>query len=168
MDCSPQGSTVHGISQARILEWVAISFSRGPSLPRDWTHSSWHIPCIVGRFFTTELLEKPMSKLYRCIPYMVIDSHVGFNPHPTIYTLYDQGHIMEPPKPLCPSSCVRSSFNTTYHLVLQLGLYDSIHIGFYINVWHIKERQFKLTILLIVMAFCIVEKSELILSFVLG
>ena len=37
MDCSPSGSSVHGISQARILEWVAISFSRGSSQPRDWT-----------------------------------------------------------------------------------------------------------------------------------
>ena len=35
MDCSPPGSSVHGISQARVLEWVAISFSRGSSLPRD-------------------------------------------------------------------------------------------------------------------------------------
>ena len=37
MDCSPPGSSVHGISQARILEWVAISFSRGSSQPRDQT-----------------------------------------------------------------------------------------------------------------------------------
>ena len=37
MDCSPPGSSVHGISQARMLEWVAISFSRGSSQPRDWT-----------------------------------------------------------------------------------------------------------------------------------
>ena len=35
MDCSSPGSSVHGISQARILEWVAISFSRGPSQPKD-------------------------------------------------------------------------------------------------------------------------------------
>ena len=34
MDCSPPGSSVHGILQARILEWVAISFSRGSSRPR--------------------------------------------------------------------------------------------------------------------------------------
>ena len=40
MDCSPPGSSVHGISQARILEWVAISFSRKSSQPRDWTHIS--------------------------------------------------------------------------------------------------------------------------------
>ena len=37
MDCSPQGSSVHGILQARILEWVAMPSSRGSSLPRHWT-----------------------------------------------------------------------------------------------------------------------------------
>ena len=37
MGCSPPGSSVQGISQARILEWVAISFSRGSSQPRDQT-----------------------------------------------------------------------------------------------------------------------------------
>ena len=46
LDCSLPGSSVHGILQARILEWVAISFSRGSSGPRDGT---W-ISCIVGRF----------------------------------------------------------------------------------------------------------------------
>ena len=40
MDCSPSGSSVHGISQARILEWVAISFSGGNSWPRDQTRIS--------------------------------------------------------------------------------------------------------------------------------
>ena len=39
-DCSPPGSSVHGIFQARMLEWVAISSSRGPSQPRDRTHVS--------------------------------------------------------------------------------------------------------------------------------
>ena len=47
MDCSPSGSSVHGILQERVLEWVAIPFSRGSSWPRDWT---W-ISCIAGRFF---------------------------------------------------------------------------------------------------------------------
>ena len=37
VDCSPPGSSVHGILQARILEWVAIPFSRGSSQPRDQT-----------------------------------------------------------------------------------------------------------------------------------
>ena len=49
MDCSPPGSSVHGISQARILEWVAISFFRGSSWPRDQTHVScigrWVLYC---------------------------------------------------------------------------------------------------------------------------
>ena len=49
MDCSPPGSSVHGILQLRILEWAAISFSWGPSRPRDQTRVS----CIAGRFFTT-------------------------------------------------------------------------------------------------------------------
>ena len=40
MDCSLPGSAVHGILQAKILEWVAISFSRGSSQPRNWTHVS--------------------------------------------------------------------------------------------------------------------------------
>ena len=49
MDCSPPGSSVHGILQARILEWVAIPFSRGSSQPRGQTQVS----CIAGRFFTS-------------------------------------------------------------------------------------------------------------------
>ena len=48
MDCSPPGSSVHRILQARILEWVAIPFSRGSSRPRDWTR----ISSTAGRFFT--------------------------------------------------------------------------------------------------------------------
>ena len=40
-DCSPSGSSVHGILQARILEWVAMPFSRGFSQFRDWTRVSW-------------------------------------------------------------------------------------------------------------------------------
>ena len=40
LDCSPPGSTVRGILQARILEWIAISFSRGSSWPRDQTRIS--------------------------------------------------------------------------------------------------------------------------------
>ena len=48
MDCSLPGSSIHGIFQARVLEWVAVSFSRGSSWPRDWTRVS----CIAGRRFT--------------------------------------------------------------------------------------------------------------------
>ena len=48
MDGSPPGSSVHGISQARILERVAISFSKESSLPRNWTQVS----CSAGGFFS--------------------------------------------------------------------------------------------------------------------
>ena len=48
MDCNPPGSSVHGNLQAKIPEWVAISFSRGSSRPRNPTQVS----CIAGRFFT--------------------------------------------------------------------------------------------------------------------
>ena len=59
MDCSPPGSSVHGISQARILEWVAFSFSRGSSGPRDGTPVS----CTTSRFFTAE----PSGKARVCV-----------------------------------------------------------------------------------------------------
>ena len=48
MNCSLPGSSVHEIFQARILEWVAISYSRGSSWPRNWTRVSW-ISCIGRR-----------------------------------------------------------------------------------------------------------------------
>ena len=48
MDCSPPGCSVHAILQARRLEWITISFSRGPSRPRDRT---W-VSLIEHRFFT--------------------------------------------------------------------------------------------------------------------
>ena len=47
MDCSRPGSSLHGILQARTLEWFAISFSRGSSQPRDQTRVS----CIAGKRF---------------------------------------------------------------------------------------------------------------------
>ena len=53
MDCSPQGSSVHGILQARILEGVAVPSSRGSSQHRDLTCVFWG-SYIVGRFFTPE------------------------------------------------------------------------------------------------------------------
>ena len=57
LDCSPPGSSVHGIFQARILDWVAISFSRGSSWPKHWTCVS----CIAGRFFTSWVVGKALA-----------------------------------------------------------------------------------------------------------
>ena len=58
MDHSPPGSSVHGILQARILEWVAMPSSRGSSQPRNQTHVSC-VSCIAGGFFTAEPPGKP-------------------------------------------------------------------------------------------------------------
>ena len=54
-DYSPSGSSVHGMFQARILEWVAISSSRGSSQPWDQTHI-----CVEGGFFTAD----PLGRLF--------------------------------------------------------------------------------------------------------
>ena len=62
MDCSPPGSSVHEYFQARILEWTAISFSRGSSWPRNWTQ----VFCIAGRFFTDWAMREAQS-MYRPI-----------------------------------------------------------------------------------------------------
>ena len=56
---TPPSSSVHGILQARILEWEAISFSKGSSWPQDWT---W-VSCTVGRFCLS-YLGSPMSFLW--------------------------------------------------------------------------------------------------------
>ena len=79
MDCSPPGSSIHGILQARILEWVAISFSRGTCRPRDQTQVS----SIAGRRFTLwatgeaclwyRLIYKVLSKSVLCCTFNLSD-----------------------------------------------------------------------------------------------
>ena len=59
MNCNPPGLSVHGISQAKFLEWVAISSSRASSWPRDWTQVSC-VSCIASGFVTAESLGKPI------------------------------------------------------------------------------------------------------------
>ena len=65
MDYSPPGPSVQGIFQARVLEWVAISFSRGSSRPRDRTQVS----CIAGRRFTVWATREA--------PYSVLITHIN-------------------------------------------------------------------------------------------
>ena len=73
INCSPISSSVHGIFQARILEWFAISFSRGSSQARDWI---W-VSCIAGGFLTSE----PPGKL---IKEFILKLSTGFNPLPAV------------------------------------------------------------------------------------
>ena len=75
MNCSPLGSSFHGIFQARILEWVAITLSRGSSWPRDWT---W-VSCIVGRFL---LPSEPATLPLACKPLAFHPGGRSILPHP--------------------------------------------------------------------------------------
>ena len=70
MDCSPPGSSVCGISQARILEWVAIFSSSGSSWLRDWIQVSW-VSCI-GRWILYHLshLGIPALNLLQCVVFV--------------------------------------------------------------------------------------------------
>ena len=62
MDCSLSGSSVHGIFQARVLGWVAISFSRGSSRPKNWTQVSH----IAGRHFTVWATREALVQSTSC------------------------------------------------------------------------------------------------------
>ena len=70
MDRSLPGSSIHGIFQARVLEWAAISFSRGSSQPRVQTRVS----CIVGRRFY-------------CLSHQGSPYHMGHLPKPPTFGL---------------------------------------------------------------------------------
>ena len=79
-DCSPSsppGSSVLGILQARIREWVAVPFSRGSFRPRDSTRVS----CIAGRFFATEPPGKPKSLLRNTYPWKLSVMSHSLLPH---------------------------------------------------------------------------------------
>ena len=86
MDCSPPGSSVHRIPQARILEWVAILFFRGSSRSRNRTHVS----CSAGMFFTTEPPGKPMTN-YEWVSDSYLLSHVQL--FATLWTVAHQAHL---------------------------------------------------------------------------
>ena len=62
MDCSPPSPSVHGICQARILEWIAMPSSRGASQPRDWTLISMS-PALAVVFFTTSATWRLSTKI---------------------------------------------------------------------------------------------------------
>ena len=59
MDCGPSGSSVHGVFLARIVKWVAISYSRGSSQPRDQTHVSC-ISCTADEFLLLSYWGRPI------------------------------------------------------------------------------------------------------------
>ena len=78
MDCSPLGSSVHEVIPAILLEWVAISFSKGSSPTRDGTHVSC-ASYLIGGFYTTDLGKKPENSL-QMIEYSVNNSTTSYVP----------------------------------------------------------------------------------------
>ena len=102
LDYSPPSSSVHGIVQVRILEWLAIPFSRGSSWPRDRSHISW----ISGRFYTVRPTgEAPysiysykilavFSVLYNIFIWLIYFIHIR------LYLLILYPYLTSPPFPL--------------------------------------------------------------------
>ena len=74
MDCSPPGSSVHEISQTRILEWVAIPFSTGSTQPRDWTRVSCIGRWILYHWATREALLKCLLSLKALWSFRIVSS----------------------------------------------------------------------------------------------
>ena len=65
MDCTPPGSSVHGILQARILEWAAMPSSRGSSRTKDQNLLSLTSPAMTVRFFTTSTTWEALPRHHR-------------------------------------------------------------------------------------------------------
>ena len=110
MDCSLPGSSVHGILQARILEWVSISFSRGSSWPRYWTRVS----CTAGRFFTKSAIIYAKDMLIRtwwlngCGGWSREKQHPGLGSQRMVMPFTKMGSGEEQGWPLCGSGHFRS------------------------------------------------------------
>ena len=126
MDYNPPGSSAHEISQARILEWVAIPFSRRSSPPRDWTHVS----CLAGRcFFVVLSLSFFFFLLYNIVLVLL---YINMHP-PQVYMCSPPWISLPPPSPYhasgssqctsprLPVSCIKPGLETHF-------LYDIIHV----------------------------------------
>ena len=110
MDCNLPGFSIHGILQARILEWVTISFSRGSSWPRDWTRAS----SIGGRRFNlwatreAPTTYKVMSKwsIVRNVVLSVVNKLTYTSVQFSCSVMSDplQPHELQHARPPCPSS----------------------------------------------------------------
>ena len=126
MNCSLPGCSVHRISQDRILEWVAISYFRGSSWPKDQTHTS----CLAGRFFTT----KPLGKLNAGIQFSSVQSlsRVWLSAIP--WTAAHQASLSitnsrSLPKPMSIESVMPSNhLNLCHPLLLLPSIFPSIRV----------------------------------------
>ena len=113
MDCSLPGSSIPGILEARMLEWVAIPFSSGSFWPKVWTHSSW----ITGRFFTIWASWEAFQwyagfylEPFFFFFFFWILSYIEMK-HPWVYMRSPSQYPLPPPSPPAPSrfsQCTRS------------------------------------------------------------
>ena len=101
----PPGSSVHGIFQARILEWAAIFFCRGSSHPRDGTWVSCRVSCIAGRFFTTSATGKALTE-YSSLQLGILPVPTTTAPCSALSTLVIAKGLWFPMNPSCCSVLV--------------------------------------------------------------
>ena len=133
MNCSPPSSFIHGISQVRILEGVAVSFSRGSSQYRNCTH----ISCLAGSFFITKPSGEPKDSC-QCRRHRRLE----FNPwvrktpwrrkwQPTRVFLPGKSHVQKSLEGYSSWGCKRVTHNLTaehacminyWHLYLLIGV----------------------------------------------
>ena len=145
MVCSPPGSSIHGVFQTRILECVAIPFSRGSSWSRDWTRVS----CNAGRFFyhlsyrgsspaspITSVLVLPNDcSVTQARPTLSDPMDCSTSGFPVLYHLLElaQTHVhwvsdaIQPSHPLSPSS--PPAFNLSQHQGLFHWISSSYHVA---------------------------------------
>ena len=144
MDCSRPGSSVHGILQARILEWVATPSSMGSSQSRDRTH----ISCITGGFVTSdppgrpiysnEVTLKPLlqNRYRKRLPLLTKTSH-GIQMFSPSFFLNQQVIQIKMTEPLDfllipagpPSGCVQLCINEKGQPVKRAHLFKEVRIG---------------------------------------
>ena len=128
MDHSPPGSFVHGIFQARILEWVAICCSRGSSWPGIEPAS----PALVGGFFTPEPPGSWGLDLLRSVLWAVVIKAWGYTWH------FGHGPTY------CPRECAHQQWPKSLHLLYQSGLLREILEMLFWNlriIWWVGERE---------------------------
>ena len=115
MDYSLPGSSVHGILQARVLEWVAIPFSRGSSQPRDGTHISW-VPLHLLHLLHWQADSLPLSHLGSAILLLVSRCQSGSSSYQSIIPRDSACRVKAPPSSALAHS-IAQNLGSSYKLV---------------------------------------------------
>ena len=128
MDCSPSGSSVHGIFQARILEGIALPSSRESSWPRDCTHV-FCSPALQADSSSTEPLGKPwISHRYTYVP-----SHMNLLPPPP---LFHPSKLLQSPSLSSLSYTANFLWLSILHIVYMIPCY-SLHSSHLLSFLHL-------------------------------